>query len=102
GTDRGRVAGGRGGARDKQQHDGGWEGRGVVSAQGGVAPEPGKPYRGGGSRLPASPRRGASSAGEVAGTARRHEPEPPVAAPEQACRSLCIASADLWLVHRGF
>ncbi len=32
--------------------------------------------------------------------ARRHEPEPPVAAAGQACRGLCPASANLRLVHR--
>ena len=38
---------------------------------------------------------------EDPGAARRHEPDPPVAAAGQARRSLCIAGAGLWLVHGG-
>src|SRR4029453_18973130 len=52
------------------------QGRTAVTARGGTA-------RGGGSLLPAGPRRGPPPAGQVPGAARRHEPDTPVAAPDR-------------------
>ena len=51
--------------------------------------------------FPAVPRHGPSAAGEIAGAAGRHEPQPPLAAAGQAGRSAGAAGADLRLVHGG-
>ena len=55
--------------------------------------------RGGGSLLPAGPRRGSPPAGQVSGAAGRHESGSPVAAPGQAHRSSPTAGGGVWLVH---
>ena len=72
-----RGAGGAGrGAGDAGQERGALVGSGAVSAQGRTAVAArGGTARGGGSLLPAGPRRRPPPAGQVAGAAGRHEPE---------------------------
>ena len=102
GADR-RGAGGAGrGAGDAGQERGALVGGGAVSAQGRTAVAAlGGTARGGGSLLPAGPRRGPPPAGEVAGAAGRDEPQSAVAAAGEVPGSARLASADLRLVHRG-
>ena len=51
--------------------------------------------------FPAGPHRGPLPVDQILGAARWHEPESPLIAAGQACRSLCATGVDLWLVHRG-
>src|SRR5262249_24619717 len=102
GTDRCSAGGADRGPGDGGQQPGTVVGSGAVSAPGCiVVAARGGTVRGGRSLLPAGPRRGASSAGQVPGTPCRHEPEPAVAAAGQAGRSTRAAGTDLRLVHRG-
>jgi hypothetical protein len=90
------------GAGDAGQEPGALVGSGAVSAQGRTAVAArGSTARGGGSLLPPGPRHRPPSANKIAGTARRDEPEPAVAAPGQARGSTAAAGGDLRLVYRG-
>src|SRR5262249_50443645 len=60
----------------------------AVSAQGGAAPEPGKPYRGGRSLLSAGPRYCPPPGGKVAGVAGGYESESALAAAGETPESL--------------
>ena len=78
-------------------------GSGSLSPTGCLTPAPAGDTAGGGRNLVAAgPGRRPPPGGEIAGTARRHEPGTPVAAAGQARRGLRPARTDLWLVHRGF
>src|SRR5262249_45655494 len=91
GADRRGTGGADRGVGDAARGRGGRGGRGAASARGRVAVAArGGPVRRGGSLLPAGPRLGPPPAGQVPGTARRHEPGAPVAATRQACRSLRV------------
>jgi predicted ATPase/class 3 adenylate cyclase len=68
--------------------------RTAVAALGGTA-------RGGGSLLPACPRRGSPPAGQVPGATGGDEPQSALAAAGEVPGSARLASADLRLVHRG-
>src|SRR5262249_12249965 len=103
GADR-RGAGGTGrGAGDAGEEPGALVGGRAASAPGCTAVAArGGTARGGGSLLPAGPRRGSPPVGEIAGAARRHEPRSPVAGPGEARRSPRPPGTDLWLVHGRF
>jgi hypothetical protein len=51
--------------------------------------------------LPPSPCGRPPSTGQIVGTARRHQPRPPVAGPGQAPGCLRPAGAGVWVVYRG-
>src|SRR5262249_52610143 len=97
-----RPSGAGGGPRPGRAAGGTLVGSGSLSPPRRLAPAPDGDAAGGGRGLVATgPRRRLPPGGEVAGTARRHEPEPPVAAAGQAGRGVRAAGTHLWLVHGG-